>query len=262
MRVLYVAEIVGKAGVFTFKKALPSLIKEYGIDFVIANADGATGAKGLGKQHAAYLRKLGANVITLGDFCFSKKDLTAEIDHIPYVLRPLNLSGETPGRGQFVYKCGNQKVAVVVLLGQSGFVRFHSENPIAPLQDILARLREQTPFVIVDYHACATAEKQTLFYTADGLCSAVIGSHTRVQTADERILEHGTAVITDAGRTGSALSVGGCEVQSCVSEFLCGIPQWKKESWDGLEIQGVVLDLDSNGNAASITRVKKQIADK
>ncbi|GMO27604.1 MAG: TIGR00282 family metallophosphoesterase [Termitinemataceae bacterium] len=260
MRVLYVAEIVGKAGVFTFKKAIALVKAELKPDFVIACADGATGAKGLGKEHALYIKKLGANVLSCGDFCFAKKDLTEDLERLPFILRPANLNGDVPGFGYGVFKCTDKKIAVAVLLGQAEFSRFHSENPIAGLKGLLENLRSQTPFVIVDYHAAASAEKQTLFYAADGLCSAVIGSHCRVQTADETVLHNGTAVITDAGRTGSQLSVGGCEAKSCIAEFITGIPHWKKDAWDCLELQGVLIDIDDCGKAVSITRVRKAVS--
>ncbi|MDR2144316.1 MAG: YmdB family metallophosphoesterase, partial [Treponema sp.] len=209
MKVLYIAELVGKAGVYAFKKALPGLKQRFPWDFLIVCADGATGGNGLGRNHAAYLHKLGANVLVTGECCFFKKDLTENFEKIPYVLRPLNLNAEAPGFGSRVFKAGSEKIAVAVLLGQSGFGRLHGNNPLAKLPSLLERLRQETPCVIVDFHAQASAEKKALFFAADGRCSAVIGSHTRVQTADECVFPGGTAVISDAGRTGSRESVGG-----------------------------------------------------
>ncbi|MDR2841727.1 MAG: YmdB family metallophosphoesterase [Spirochaetaceae bacterium] len=259
MKVLYVAELVGKAGVFCAKKVLADLRRELGIDFVIACADGATGGKGLGLNHAAYLRKLGADAITLGDYCFFKRDLTENMGNMPFVLRPANLCPGAPGFGSFVFKAAGKKIAVAVLLGQSGFSHFHSENPVTGLEALLTNLREKTPYIIVDYHAAASAEKQVLFYAADSLCSAVIGSHCRVQTADERILSGGTAIITDAGRTGSQISVCGTEIKSVISSFISGIPEWLKEAWDGLELQGVLIDIDNDGKAVSIARIRRSV---
>jgi metallophosphoesterase (TIGR00282 family) len=256
MKVLYIAEIVGKAGIYAYKKALPELKKQENIDFVIACADGATGGNGLGRNHAAYIHKLGASVLTTGECCFYKKDLTENLGNIPYVLRPDNLNIEAPGLGARVFKAGGVKVAVVVLLGQSGFSRIHGNNPFSGLPALLERLRQETPFCIVDFHAQATAEKQTFFAMADGLCSAVIGSHCRVQTADERVLPGGSAVITDAGRTGSLDSVGGADTASRIQEYLSGIPDWTKEAWNRLELEGVLIDLADTGKALSITRVR------
>ena len=256
MKILYIAEIVGKAGILALKKCLPELKKERNPDFVIACADGATGGNGLGRNHAAYIRKLGVQVLTTGENCFYKKDLTENFGKTSYVLRPDNLNIEAPGLGSRVFQCGNQKVAVAVLLGQSGFGRLHGNNPFSGLPALLERLRQETAFVIIDFHAQATAEKQTFFIMADGHCSAVIGSHTRVQTADERILPGGTAVITDAGRSGSAESVGGNERESRIKEYLSGIPEWTKETWEKPELQGVFIDLAGNGKALSIARFR------
>ena len=121
---------------------------------------------------------------------------------------------------------------------------------------LLERLRMETPYVIVDFHAQASAEKKTFFHAADGRCSAVIGSHTRVATADETILPGGTAVISDAGRTGSLESVGGCDTSSRIQEYLTGIPDWTKEAWEKCELQGVIVEADGQGRAISIERIR------
>ena len=255
MRILYIAEIVGKAGIYALKKCLPELKKQKKPDFTIACADGATGGNGLGRNHAAYIHKLGVNVITTGECCFFKKDLTENIEKTSYVLRPNNLNIEAPGTGARNYRCEGKKVAVAVLLGQSGFGRMHANSPFSGLPALLERLRLETPFTIIDFHAQATGEKQTFFAMADGSCSAVIGSHTRVQTADERVLGGGTAVITDAGRTGSSESVGGCETESRIREYISGIPDWTKDAWEKPALQGVFLELAENGRALSIERI-------
>jgi metallophosphoesterase (TIGR00282 family) len=256
VRVLYVAEITGKAGIHAVKHCLPRLKKERDISFVIACADGATGGNGLGRNHAAYLRKLGIDVLTLGECCFYKKDLVENMAKLPWVLRPENLNPEAPGIGARVFRAGNEKIAVAVLLGQSGFIRLHGDNPYARLPVLLERLRRETPCILVDFHAEATAEKQTLFALADGKCSAVIGSHTRVQTADPAVLGGGTAVITDAGRTGSAESVGGADIESRVQEYLTGIPDWTREAWRRPELQGILVDIDRTGAARSIEALR------
>jgi metallophosphoesterase (TIGR00282 family) len=259
MKVLYVAELVGKAGVYAFKKALPDLRERYPWDFLIACADGVTGGNGLGRNHAAYLRKLGANVLTTGECCFYKKDLTENFEKMPYVLRPENLNSEAPGFGSRIFKAGNEKIAVTVLLGQNGFGRLYGSSPFAMLPVLLERLRQETPCVVVDFHAQASAEKKTLFFAADGRCSAVIGSHTRVQTADECVLAGGTAVISDAGRTGSRESVGGCDAASRIQEYITGIPDWTKDAWDKPELQGVYIEIGPDGKARSIERVRAAV---
>jgi metallophosphoesterase (TIGR00282 family) len=263
MRVIYIAEIVGKAGVYAFKKALPELKRRYPWDFLIVCADGA-GSGGLGRNHAGYLHKMGANVLTTGECCFYKKDLTENLEKIPYVLRPDNLNPDAPGFGARIYKTGNdkktgEKIAVAVLLGQNCFGRLHGNSPFVHLPVLLERLRLETQYIIIDFHAQASAEKKTLFFAADGLCSAVIGSHTRVQSADDCILPGGTAVISDAGRTGSAESVGGCEINSRIQEYISGIPDWTKDAWDQPMVQGVYIDIAPNGKARSIERIRHPV---
>jgi metallophosphoesterase (TIGR00282 family) len=250
---------VGKAGIYAFRRGLPELKESLGADFVIANADGATGGHGLGRNHAAYIRKLGADVITTGECCFYKKDLVEEISRLPYILRPENLNPSAPGFGARVYKKGESKIAVAVLIGQSGFERLHGDSPFSRLPLLLERLRQETPVIVVDFHAKATADKQTLFFAADGRCSAVIGSHSRVQTADERLLPGATAVITDAGRSGSIDSVGGNAREPKIASFLSGIPEWSQEAWDRVELQGVLVDIDKNGRAQKIERIRRPI---
>jgi metallophosphoesterase (TIGR00282 family) len=253
LKILYISEIVGKAGVFAVKKLLPPLKKEKHIDFVIANADGTTGGYGLGRNHAGYLRKLGVDVLTTGDCCFYKKDLVQNFDRLPYVLRPLNISPYAPGLGSRTYQVGSEKVALAVLLGQGGFDRLHADNPFIKLPELLERLRRETPYVIIEFHGATTAEKKALFAEADGLCSAVIGSHGRVQTADAHITGGGTATITDAGRTGSINSVGGTDAKSRIQEYITGIPDWSRDAWDLIELQAIIIDIAPNGKATSIS---------
>jgi len=260
MRILYVAELVGKAGIYALKKAISELKNNLKWDFLIVCADGATGGNGLGRSHAAYIHKLGADAVTLGECCFYKKDLTENLDKLPYVLRPDNLNPGAPGYGCRVFKTSagktGEKVAVAVLMGQNGFNRIHANSPFTSWPGLLEKLKKQTQYIIVDFHAQASAEKKTFFHSADGHCSAVIGSHTRIQTADETILSGGTAVISDAGRTGSFQSIGGCEVKSRIKEYLTGIPDWTKDAWDAPELQGVFMEFGKNGKALSIERLR------
>jgi metallophosphoesterase (TIGR00282 family) len=254
LTVVYIAEIVGKAGVYSFKNGLSELKKQKKIDFVIACADGVTGGAGLGRNHAGYLRKIGADVLTTGDCCFFKKDMVEQFDKIPYVLRPDNVNVSAPGYGTKIFKVGDYKIAVAVLLGQSGFNRFHADNPFPQIPVLLERLNHETPFVIVDYHASTTAEKILMMHTVKGNCSALIGSHFKVQTADEAIYD-GTAFITDAGRTGSINSVGGINSDVQIRELRSGIPEWSKDAWDKPEMQGVIIEIQNDGKAKSIERI-------
>lgn len=261
MRILYIGEIVGKAGIWCIKNALPALKQSEKPDLIIANADGATGCYGLGRQHAGYLRKMGIDLLTGGDCIFYKKDLVEGFDSMPYVIRPANLPPESPGRGWRFVQAGKDRVAVVSMIGRVGFNRIHGENPFTMLPSLVDRLRQETPYIIVDFHAGATAEKQAFFFHADGKVSAVIGSHGRVQTADETVLPLGTGIITDAGRTGSLDSVGGTDPAGKIREYLSRIPDWSRDSWTRPVLHGVVIDLDRNGKTQSIRRVRHECGD-
>lgn len=256
VRILYISEIVGKAGIWCVKTSLPLLKMTEKPDLVIANGDGATGSYGLGRQHAGYLRKMGVDIITGGECIFYKKDLVEGFDTIPYVLRPYNFPNESPGKGWRLVQAGKVKIAVVSMLGRAGFNRVHSENPFTALPSLADRLHQETPYIIVDFHASATAEKQAFFYHADGKVSAVIGSHGRVQTSDETILQHGCGVITDAGRTGSQDSVGGTRPDVKIQEYISRIPDWSHDAWTRPVLQGVILDLDDAGKTISIRRIQ------
>jgi 2',3'-cyclic-nucleotide 2'-phosphodiesterase len=257
LRVLYIAEIVGKAGVFCVKSLLPVLREEKRPHFVVANGDGATGGFGIGRGHAVYLHKLGVDAITSGECIYYKKDMVPHLAHAPYVLRAANYPHGNPGRGWGVIRSGDRSLAVVSLLGVSGFTRTHLENPFHLMPRLAEKLRQEAGAVIVDFHACTTAEKGTLFHHLDGAVSAVIGSHGKVATADERVLPKGTAVITDAGRTGSSASVGGLDPEIEIRKLLTQIHEKSGAAWKGLELQGVYLEIAPDGRAVYIERVKR-----
>ena len=256
-RILYIAEIVGKSGVFTVKNLLPGLKRELRPDVVVACADGATGGAGVGKAHAAYLRKLGADILTTGERAFYKKDIVELFPKASWLLRPANYPYGVPGHGWKIFAAEGKKAAVIQLLGQSGFPRTHLANPFHLMDDLLPRLRQETPVIFVDFHAATTAEKITLAAHLDGRVTAVIGSHTRVPTADYRVSAKGTAALTDAGRTGTSVSVGGMDPETRIREFLTGIPEWSRDGGQALELQGCLVEADDDGKAVSIEPVRK-----
>jgi 2',3'-cyclic-nucleotide 2'-phosphodiesterase len=249
-------EIVGKAGVFCVKKLLPGVKAEKRVDFVIAQAEGTTGGFGIGKNHSVYLHKLGIDVLTGGECIYYKRDIIEHIERARYMLRPANYPHGNPGRGWRLYQKGDTNIAVVALLGQSGFDRVHLSNPFTVLSHLMEIIREQTALTIVDFHASTTAEKAAMFHYIDGRVSAVIGTHTKVMTADERIMPKGTAVITDAGRTGSRESVGGLAPDIEIRKLRTQIPERSADAWDGLELQGVLVDIEEDGRASAIERLK------
>jgi len=252
VRILYIGEIVGSAGVFCVKSRLEELKSENRIDFVIASADGATGGFGIGKNHAVYLHKLGVDLMTSGECIYYKKDMVPHIAKASYVLRAANYPPGNPGRGWGVYSCRAGKIGVINLLGQSGYNRVHLNNPFLLVRELAARIAPETSTIVVDFHATTTAEKYTMFHHLDGQVSAVLGSHSKVLTSDARLLAGGTAVIAGTGRTGSQLSVGGLEAEIEIRKFMTQIHEPSRISWRELELQGVVVETDGGGKAVSI----------
>ena len=252
MRVLFIGEIVGKAGHFTIKSNLKDLMSEKKVDFVIANANGATGGFGLGKNHAITLRKRGLNVITGGECIYYKKDIVEFLPKAPWILRPANLPPGIPGRGWGVYETPEGPLGVISMLGQSGYSRMHGNNPFTYLPEIVRKIRERTPSIILNFHASTTAEKRTMAFHSDGLVSAMIGTGTRCQTADAELFPGGTAVITDAGRTGSRESIYGMESETELRILINRVPERSRDGWGDLRLQGVLVDIGADGKALSI----------
>jgi hypothetical protein len=249
MRILYIAEPVGKPGIFSLRHTLGALKNEFRPDLVVGGGDGVTGGFGLGKNHAFYLHKIGVQAVTLGECAYYKKDLHPVMPTLNFLLRPANFPEAAPGRGWRTFTTAAGKVAVVSLLGQSGYPKTHLPSPFTTLELLLDRVKRETPHVIVDFHAATSAEKGTFFHWADGKVSAVVGSHQKVPTADARILPGGTAVITDAGRTGSRQSVAGFAPGREIEKFLTGIPERSEECWTDLMVQGIFIETDPSGRA-------------
>ena len=256
-RVLFLGEIVGKSGVWCVKELLPKIRKERAIDFVIADGEGATGGFGIGKNHAVYLHKLGIDVITTGECSYYKKDIVEHFAKAPYMLRPANYPPKNPGRGFMIYEKNGRKIAVVSLLGMAGFKRVHLKNPYSLLPRLLDSIHPPTRTIVLDYHAVTTAEKATMFYLADGTLSAVIGTHTKALTADERVMPGGTAVITDVGRTGSIESVVGLDSEIEIRKLMTLMHEYSRETWGRLEMQGVIVEIGEDGKALGIERVRE-----
>jgi metallophosphoesterase (TIGR00282 family) len=256
VRILFIGEIVGKSGVWVVKELLPRIREEHRIDFVIADGEGATGGFGIGKNHAVYLHKLGIDAITTGECSYYKKDIVEHFNRSPYMIRPANYPPRNPGRGFMVFEKNGRKIAVVSLLGTAGFKRVHLKNPFSLLPKLLEAITPETNAIVVDFHAVTTAEKATMFAMADGKVSAVIGTHTKGMTADERVMPGGTAVLTDAGRTGSLLSVAGLDPEIEIRKLTTLVHEYSKEAWAGLELQAVVIEVGEDGKSTSIERLR------
>jgi metallophosphoesterase (TIGR00282 family) len=259
IRVLFLGEIVGKAGIWCLKELLPKLKKQHAIDFTIADGEGATGGFGLGKNHSMYIRKIGVDVITMGECSYYKKDMVEHIATAPWILRPANYPQRNPGRGFGIYEAAGRKIAVISLLGQANFKRVHLKNPFSTLPKIHDVVAAQTKTIIVDFHAVTTAEKNTMFWHADGKVSAIVGTHTKAPTSDERIMPGRTAVITDVGRVGSIDGVGGLDTEVETRKLTTLVHEYSKETWGKLELQAVVIEIGDDGLATSIKRIRERV---
>jgi metallophosphoesterase (TIGR00282 family) len=234
---------------------LPSVMKD-GIDFVIANGENVSGGIGITPQYAQMLWNQGVNVITSGNHIWRKKEIISLLEQEPSLLRPANYPAGTPGRGSGVYTTSaGKKVGVLNLEGRV-FMR-SLESPFKTAEEHISLLQKETRVIIVDFHAEATSEKVALGWFLDGEVSAVLGTHTHVQTADEKVLPGGTAYITDVGMTGPSDSVIGIKKEIAVERFLTMLPNKFEPATGKIELQGVIVDVDEEtGLSRQIRRVK------
>ncbi|MGP1440006.1 MAG: YmdB family metallophosphoesterase [Treponema sp.] len=252
MKLLYIASIVGKPGLFTIRHLLPCLKEKYTPNLVIANANMASGTGGLEKTHAQNLYKMGVDVITAGDHIFAKKDFADSIDLFPYVLRPFNISKMSPGVGVIQ----KDDVAIISLLGGIGQYKMLNNNPFTLIEDLLDKLNVN--ITIIDFFSHTTGEKKTLLFMLKGKVSAIIGSGSLVASNDLDIYEEvdkKTVYITDAGRTGSYNSVSGYIPSYKIQEYLTCLPNYPCDCWKDLVLQGVFVEFDKKGQAIKTERV-------
>ena len=230
MRILAVGDIVGKTGLQKLKSILPNLIKEKNIDFIIVNGENAADGMGITEKMYREILSLGVNVVTMGNHTWGKKEIFNFIDH-KQIIRPANYPLNNPGKGYNIYECKGKNIAVINLIGRTTMTVL-SENPFLVVDEIINEIKDVTDIIIVDFHAEATAEKIALVYYLDGRATIVFGTHTHVQTADEIILEKGTAYITDIGMTGPKRSVIGMDVEVSLKRFATSLPERYKLSSD------------------------------
>lgn len=259
MNILFIGDIVGRPGREAVKGLLPGLKKEFNLDFVIANAENAAGGSGITSKVSNELFNYGVNVLTSGDHIWKKSEILQIIDKEERILRPVNFPQGAPGRGQALFKTpGGIKIGVVNVLGRVFMEPL--ECPFRTTRQAIDSLTCETRVIIVDIHAEATSEKMALGWYLDGRVSAVLGTHTHVQTADERILPGGSAFITDVGMAGPMNSVIGRRVEDVLARFITAIPTRFEVADENIQLQGVVLDIDEDtGKARSIVRVQKKL---
>jgi len=226
MSILFLGDIMGRAGRTAVTESLPTLRKNWRLDFVTVNAENATSGVGLSPAHAMLLLEAGADAITLGDHAFDQRDMLAFIDREPRILRPLNYAREAPGRGARMFEAGRgRRILVVQALGQI-FMKRPFDNPFVAVDSTLEKhpLGKTAQAIIVDFHCEATSEKTAMGHWCDGRASALVGTHTHIPTADTTILPGGTAYQTDAGMCGDYDSVIGMDKAEPIRRFTTGMP--------------------------------------
>ncbi len=251
-----VGDVVGKPGRTITLDWLPRLRTRHKVDFVIVNAENAAAGIGITAEIATELLKRGgADVITLGNHAWGKREIYNYLDAEPRILRPANYPPGAPGRGYAVYTSSQGDVGVVTLQGRTFMDPV--DDPFRMIDDIVTEISARTKVIFVDFHAEATSEKQAFGWYVDGRVSAVVGTHTHIQTADERVLPKGTAYLTDVGMTGPVHSIIGMNTDIILSRFTSLLPA-RFEVADGVaQLCGVLIDIDpATGRAAAIERIQ------
>lgn len=259
MKLLFIGDIVGQPGRRAVSELLPRLRERHGLQFVIANGENSAGGNGITPATAKEIFDAGVDVITSGDHLWDQKEVMELLQNEKRFVRPFNYPAGTAGQGSVVInKEGLPPVAVLNLQGRTFMPPL--ENPFTMALDKVNRLRQQARIVFVDFHAEATSEKIALARMLDGQVSAVVGTHTHVQTADEQIFPGGTAYLSDAGFTGPHDSVLGREIEPVIKRFLTGMPQRFEVAKGRVLLHGVVIEIeDASGRALNIQRVSEAL---
>lgn len=255
MNLLFLGDIVGRPGRELVQKGLRALVEHYDIDLTIANAENAAAGFGLTRDIGETLLEWGVDVMTSGNHIWDKKEVLEYINLEPRLLRPANYPAGVPGRGSCVAQTRDgRSVGVVNVMGRVFMTPL--DDPFAVVLREIEALRHRARVVLVDMHAEATSEKIAMGWHLDGKVTAVIGTHTHVQTADDRILPRGTAYLTDAGMTGPHDSIIGMEREPSLARFLNGMPTKFEPATGNPRLNGAVIDADDKtGRATKITRI-------
>jgi len=259
VKILFIGDIVGSPGRKAVKELLPKIQQTHKLDIIIANGENSAGGNGITPDIAEELYASGVNVITTGDHLWDQKEVIDLLQNESRFLRPLNYPSGTPGKGSGVFKVRDlPPFAVMNAQGRTFIAAL--ENPFLMALDEAKWLRQHTNIIFVDFHAEATSEKIAFARMLDGQVSAVVGTHTHVQTADEQIFKGGTAYLTDAGFTGPHESVLGREIEPVVKRFRTGMPQRFEVARNNVLLQGAIVDVDNGtGKALSIQRVSEKL---
>lgn len=263
MKLLFIGDIVGQPGRRAVLELVPKLRERHALDFVVANGENSAGGSGITPRIAEEIFSAGVDVITTGDHLWDQKEVMELLANEKRFLRPLNYPPATPGRGSGIFEMrnaerGTRKIGVMNLQGRTFMPPL--ENPFLAGMDEVKKLREQTKIIFVDFHAEATSEKIAFARMLDGQVSAVVGTHTHVQTADEQIFPGGTAYLTDAGFTGPHESVLGREIAPVLQRFLTGMPQRFEVAKERVILHGALIEIDEvNGRSLRIERVAEHL---
>jgi len=256
MKILFIGDVVGQAACETLKAFLPAFRREQGADIVIINGENSADGNGITPHSAELLFEAGADALTTGNHSFKRQVMDDMYERNPFVLRPANFGADAPGNGFCIIDKGSYTVAVINLIG----VTFMSpaDNPFKCVEELLPKLSARN--IIVDFHAEATSEKKAMGYFLADKVSAVIGTHTHVQTADEQLISEGTAYITDVGMTGALDSVLGIEKDVIIERFCNYYPKKHVNAAGEYSINAVLIEIDEkSGKALSITRINKKM---
>jgi 2',3'-cyclic-nucleotide 2'-phosphodiesterase len=264
VKLLFIGDIVGQPGRRAVKELVPKLREQHALDFVIANGENSAGGNGITPAIAAEIFSAGVDVITSGDHLWDQKEVVELLENEKRFLRPFNYPPGTAGQGSAIFEVRRSAFDVRCLIGvlnlQGRTFMPPLENPFTLAVDEVKRLRQQTKIIFVDFHAEATSEKIAFARMLDGQVSAVVGTHTHVQTADEQIFPGGTAYLTDAGFTGPHESVLGREIQPVIERFLTNQPRRFEVAKDRVLLHGAVIEIDdASGKAIKIQRVSEML---
>ncbi|MEO7192494.1 MAG: TIGR00282 family metallophosphoesterase [Vicinamibacterales bacterium] len=260
-RLLFIGDIVGKPGRELVRRGLAPLVARHQIDFVIVNGENSAAGFGITPDIAEDLFSCGVHVITGGNHSWDKKEIIPYLAHEPRLIRPANFPAGAPGRGRVVAQAANGvKIGVINLMGRVFMTAL--DDPFRMALEQIEGLRGEAALIFVDFHAEATSEKVAMGWHLDGRATVVVGTHTHVATADERVLPHGTAYITDVGMTGPHDSVIGVDRQAILQRFLTALPQRFETATENPRLNGVVVQADEHtGRAVSIERLSVSAKD-
>jgi metallophosphoesterase (TIGR00282 family) len=255
LTVLFLGDIVGEPGRNAVIGRLPELKEKHALDFVIVNGENAAGGRGITGKITIDLLRAGVSVITTGDHIWDQKDILSFLDLEPRLLRPLNYPDGAPGHGSIILETAKGKIGVISVQART-FMQPILENPFRTVETVVTKMREETANIIVDIHGETTSEKIAMGRFLDGKVSAVIGTHTHVQTADEQIFPGGTAFMCDAGMCGPVNSILGRAIEPIMNRFISNLPASFPVAGGEVRLRGALLEIDeSTGRARRVTRV-------